>query len=71
MLASPGLLRPALTLIFALCPNVVLAQTLINGQIYTNGLSIINSPALNSLVFHCLNGRRSNAAFTQGTQRGW
>lgn len=42
------MLVPAPTLLFALYPTVVLAQTLLNGQIYTNGLSIINSPALNS-----------------------
>ncbi|KAJ3511206.1 hypothetical protein NMY22_g15724 [Coprinellus aureogranulatus] len=45
---APASIFPALTLIFSLCPKVVLAQTLTNGQIHTNGLSIINSPALNS-----------------------
>lgn len=36
------------TLFFLLHTVVVLAQTPLNGQIFTNGLSIINAPALNS-----------------------
>ncbi|TEB39236.1 hypothetical protein FA13DRAFT_1725213 [Coprinellus micaceus] len=50
-LSSLAALQAAFTLVFVsltLSPNVVLAQTPVNGQIYTNGLSIINAPALNS-----------------------
>ena len=39
------------TLFLLLKTVVVLAQTPLNGQIFTNGLSIINAPALNSYVF--------------------
>lgn len=52
-LSSLAALQAAFTLVFVLLtlsPNVVLAQTPVNGQIYTNGLSIINAPALNSFV---------------------
>ncbi|KAF5337326.1 hypothetical protein D9611_003310 [Ephemerocybe angulata] len=38
----------ASTTLVLLCPVVVLAQIPVNGQIFTNGLSIINAPALNS-----------------------